>query len=155
MGEHADRLCRTQRRSKNGSKMQVDLPLVSSCVFVRIRRGDRVKVLDIPGVLSLVGAKNSQSNPLRNVEIEACLVSLDPQREESHPLVSVGQWAGISRWSIGSNRRNGGGRKNSFRVVLTLDLLMQSTAAEVDSSSTSPRSRKSSVRSLERMESTA
>ena len=155
MGEHADRLDRTQRRSKNGSKMQVDLPLVSSCVFVRIRRDDRVKVLDIPGVLSLVGAKNSQSNPLRNVEIEACLVSLGPQREESHPLVSVGQWAGISRWSIGSNRRNGGGRKNSFRVVLTLDLLMQSTAAEVDSSSTSPRSRKSSVRSLERMESTA
>jgi len=129
MGEHADRLCRTQRRSKNGSKMQVDLPLVSSCVFVRIRRGDRVKVLDIPGVLSLVGAKSSQSNRMRNMQIEARSVGLD---QACGAASSCFCWTkGVdSGWRIGSNHRNCREKENSLRVALSLEVLMQRIAVE-------------------------
>ena len=130
MTEHTASLYRTQHCLKNGSKTQLDLPLFSSYVFVRIRHDDHVKVLDVPGVLSFVGAKNSQATPSENVEIEARLAGLDPQRAMSHPLHSVGQRAQDRVRALAARTGIAVRNKNSLRVVLTLELLMHGIAVE-------------------------
>jgi len=152
-------LCRAQRRWKDGSRMQLELPLFSSCIFVRIRRNDRVKVLRVPGVLSLVGATNSQPPPLLDREIEALRSGLDPLRAEPHPLISVGQRV---RTRVGALTGKTGivvRKKRSLRVVLTLEPVMQSIASEgngidleaLDSDCTGERDglKQSDVRSLQ------
>src|SRR6185437_8193418 len=48
-------LIRVPRRWKDGSKGIVELPLFPSYTFVRIGCGERIPVLSVPGVLSIVG----------------------------------------------------------------------------------------------------
>src|ERR1700680_4448300 len=45
----------TLHRWKNRCEVDLDLPLFPNYVFVHIDPGDRVRVLEVPGVLSLVG----------------------------------------------------------------------------------------------------
>jgi transcription antitermination factor NusG len=125
-------LYRAQHRWRDGSRMELELPLFSSYIFVRIQGNDRVKVLRVPGVLSLVGAKNSQPTPLLDMEIEALRSGLDPSRAEPHPLVSVGQRVRIRIGALAGMTGIVVRKKNSLRVVLTLELLMQSIAVEVN-----------------------
>src|SRR5690348_18035326 len=47
-------LYKTQRLWKNGCRMTLELPLFPSYVFVRVPVRERVRVLEVPGVLSLV-----------------------------------------------------------------------------------------------------
>jgi transcription antitermination factor NusG len=127
MTEHTASLYRTL---ENGSKTQLDRPLFSSYAFVRIRHDDHVKVLDVPGVLSVVGAKHSQPTPSENVKIEAHRASVDPQRAKSHPLHYVGQRARDRVGALAARTGIAVRKKNSLRVVLTLELLMHSIGVE-------------------------
>ena len=160
MAERGVSLYRTQHRLKNGSKAQLDLKPPSTYVFVR--RDDRVKVLDIPGVLSLVGAKSSQSNRMRNMQIEARSVGLD---QACGAASSCFCWTkGVdSGWLNGSNHRNCREKENSLRVALSLEVLMQPIAVEgngVDLEALDPDCRSNSSSNPEsqlcdRLESTA
>ncbi len=123
---------RAQHRWKDGSKMILDLPLFSGYIFVRIHRKDRVKVLDVPGVLFLLGATNSQPTPLPDFEIETLRSGLDPLRAEPYPILTVGDRVRIRVGALAGMEGILVRKKNNFRIVLTLDLLMQSIAVEVN-----------------------
>lgn len=136
--EHYVPLYRSHRRWKDGSKAVVDQPLFPGYVFVRIGREQRVPVLEVPGVLWVVGKSVSQPTPLPEFEIETLRSALDPMRVEPYPMLTVGQRVRIRSGAFSGIEGIVVRQKNSFRVVITLELIMQSIAVEVNSDDLEP-----------------
>ena len=130
--EHYLPLYRTQRRWSDGSKVTLDLPLFPGYLFVRIDQSERVRVLQVPGVLSFVGGTGRQPASLPEAEIDALRAGLPLRHAEPHPLLTVGQRARIRSGALAGMQGVVVRRKNSLRVVLTMDLIRQSMAVEVD-----------------------
>jgi transcription antitermination factor NusG len=124
-------LFQSVRRWKNGCKVQVELPLFPSYVFVNIPRSERVRVLDVPGILSFVGPKSAPAQ-LSDFEIETLRSGLHLQKFEPYRGLAIGRKVRINRGALqgleGTLIRNA----KSLRVVLTVDLIQQSVAIELD-----------------------
>ena len=130
--EHYLPVYRVQHKWSNGLKVTLDLPLFTGYIFVRIQRKERVRVLEVPGVLAIVGGTGGEAAPLPEAEIEALRIGLPLRHVEPHPLLKVGQRARIRSGAFEGMEGVVVRKKNSFRVVLTLDTIMQSFAVEVD-----------------------
>jgi transcription antitermination factor NusG len=100
-------------------------------VFVNISRSERVRVLDVPGVLWFVGPK-SEPAQLSDFEIETLRSGLHLQKFEPYRGLAIGRKVRINRGALqgleGTLVRNA----KSLRVVLTVDLIQQSVAVELD-----------------------
>jgi transcription antitermination factor NusG len=136
--EHYLPVYRTQRRWKDGSRVVLSLPLFPGYVFVRIGRKQRVPVLEVPGVLWVVGQSGTQPTPLPEFEIETLRAALDPLRVEPCPLLAAGQRVRIRGGALSGIEGIVVRRKNSFRVVITLQLIMQSIVVEVNADDLEP-----------------
>jgi transcription antitermination factor NusG len=130
--EHFLPLYRTQRKWRDGSKVTLDLPLFPSYIFVHILRAQRVRVLEIPGVLAFVGGTGGEPVSLPSIEIDALRSGLSIRNTQPHPLLKVGQRARIRSGAFAGMEGVVVRMKYSFRVVLTMDSIMQSFAVEVD-----------------------
>ena len=128
--EHFLPTYRTQHTWKDGTKAMLDLPLFPGYVFVHIDLHDRIGVLEVPGVVSLIGTTR-QPAPLPDLEVEALRAGLDPTKAEPHPLLTVGQRVRITRGPLSGVEGIVVRKKTGLQVVLTLSLLMQSIAIEV------------------------
>jgi len=128
--EHFLPIYRTQHTWKDGTRAMLDLPLFPGYVFVRIDLHDRVGVLEVPGVVSMIGTAR-QPAPLPDLEVEALRAGLDPTKAVPHPLLTVGQRVRITRGALAGVEGIVVRKKSGFQVVLTLNLLMQSIAIEV------------------------
>lgn len=124
-------LYQTKRLWKNGCKVNVELPLFSSYVFVRMNCRERVRVLNVPGVLSMVSVAGKPV-PLPEADIEALRSGIHLSQCEPHPYLVVGERARIKCGSLAGMEGVLLRKKGSYRVVLSLDLIMQSVAVEVD-----------------------
>jgi transcription antitermination factor NusG len=129
--EHFLPIYRTQHKWKDGSRAMLDLPLFPGYVFVRIDPRRRVGVLEVPGVVSMIGTA-TRPVALPDFEVEALRRGLDPMRAEPHPLLTAGQPVRIKSGALAGVEGIVIRKKSGFRVVLTLSLLMQSIAIEVD-----------------------
>lgn len=136
--EHYLPLYRSPRKWRNGLKVVLDLPLFPGYIFVRIARSERVRVLEVPGVLAIVGGTSGEMAPLAEAEVEALRSGLHLRRSEPHPLLTVGQRARIRSGALAGLEGVVVCKKNSLRVVLTMDLIMQSIAVEVDGEELEP-----------------
>jgi transcription antitermination factor NusG len=123
-------LYRSARRWKNRTVADVELPLFPSYIFVRIGRYERVRVLEVPGVLSIVGGR--EPAPLPEFEIESLRAGLHLRQSEPHPYLVIGERARIRTGALAGMEGVLIRKKNNLRVVLTLDMIMQSVAVEVD-----------------------
>jgi transcription antitermination factor NusG len=138
-------LFRSIHRWKNGCKAQVELPLFPGYLFVNILRSERVRVLDVPGVLSLVGPKGEPAQ-LPDADIETFRSGLHLQKFEPYNNLAVGQKVRIKAGSLTGLTGVLVRSANGFRVVLTVELIQQSVAVELDAAdveaiaSDSPRS---------------
>jgi transcription antitermination factor NusG len=121
-----------RRKWNDGSLVTVDLPLFPGYLFVRIDRGERVRVLEVPGVLTFVGGTGGKPASLPEAEINALRAGLSLRHAEPHPLLTVGQRARIRSGALAGMEGVVVRQKNSLRVVLTMDLIMQSVSVEVD-----------------------
>jgi transcription elongation factor/antiterminator RfaH len=130
-------LFRSIHRWKNGCKAQVELPLFPGYLFVNIPRSERVRVLDVPGVLSFVGPK-SEPAQLSDFEIETLRSGLHLQKFEPYRGLAIGQKVRISDGALqgleGVLVRNA----NGLRVVITVNLIQQSVAVELDADTVEP-----------------
>jgi transcription elongation factor/antiterminator RfaH len=130
-------LYRTVHRWKNGCKATVELPLFPGYLFTKISQNERVRVLEVPGVLSFVGGKTGASK-VSDHEIETLRSGLHLREFERHPYLTIGDKvrikAGPLAGLVGILLRNA----NRFRVVLTLELIQQSVAVELDAADVEP-----------------
>jgi transcriptional antiterminator NusG len=111
---------------------RVDLPLFPGYIFVQFPLKERLKVLEIPGVANLVSFKGEPA-ALPEQEIETLRQGLSANvYAEPHPYLKVGRRVRIKggplRGLEGILERK---KEDSFRVVISIDLIMRSVLVEV------------------------
>lgn len=126
-----------RHRWRNGCTLNLELPLFPNYVFVRIDPRLRVRVLEVPGVLSLVGSGRAPI-PLPDLEIEALRSGLGQRKIEPYPYLVVGERVRIRAGPMTGMEGVLLRRKNYWRVVLALDAILQSAAVEVDADDLEP-----------------
>jgi transcription antitermination factor NusG len=129
---------RSPRKWRNGLSVVLDLPIFPGYIFVRIMRTERVRVLEVPGVLAFVGGAANKMTPLPEVEVEALRSGLHLRQAEPHALLTVGERVRIRSGALSGLEGIVVLKKNRLRVVLTMDLIMQSIAVEVDGADLEP-----------------
>jgi transcription antitermination factor NusG len=130
-------LYRTLRKWKDGSKANLELPLFPGYVFVRMVKRERVKVLEVPGVLSIAGC-GREPTPLPDIEIDALRSGVALGKIEPHAYLVLGEKVRITSGPMAGLEGVLVRRKNSFRVVVTLSMIMQSVSVELDISDVEP-----------------
>jgi transcription antitermination factor NusG len=118
-------------RWKNRCTRKLDLPLFPRYIFAHVAVSERVRVLQVPGVLLVVGSAGKPT-PLPHSEIELIRGGLHARKAEPHPFLKVGQRARIRSGAMAGLEGVVVRGKNSLRVVISLDLIRQSVALEVD-----------------------
>ena len=129
--EHFLPLYRTLRRWKDGSRVTLELPLFPNYIFVRICRSQRVRVLEVPGVVCIAGC-GREPRALPDGEIEALRWGTAYSRIEPHAYLVLGERVRINAGPLAGMEGVLVRKKNSFRVVITISLIMQSIAVELD-----------------------
>jgi transcription antitermination factor NusG len=130
-------LYKTVRRWNNGCKVQLELPLFPNYLFVRISPQERSAVLQIPGVISLVGS-GRKATVLPDGEIDALRSGLAQHKFEPHAYLTVGQKVRIKSGPMQGMTGILVRKKNETRIVLNLDLIMKSVAVEIDGADVDP-----------------
>jgi transcription antitermination factor NusG len=125
-------LYRTQRKWSDGSRVTLELPLFPGYLFIHIRRNERVRVLGVPGALAVVGGTGGEPASLPDSTIEALRSGLELRPAQPHPLMTAGQRVRIRSGALAGFEGIVVRNKNSFRVVMTLEHIMQSYSVEVD-----------------------
>jgi len=128
---------RVVRRWKNRCTKTSDIPLFPGYLFARIAPAERIRVLEVPGVISIVG-RGREPVALPEFEIESLRAGLHLRQAEPHPHLTVGQRARIRGGALAGMEGVVVRKSNSLRVVLTLDLIMQSVSVEVDGDELEP-----------------
>jgi transcription antitermination factor NusG len=111
--------------------VRVELPLFSNYLFVRIAPRQRVAVLQVPGVLAIVGRGHTPS-PLPDAEMEMLRTSIELGRVEPHPYLATGERVRIQAGPMAGMEGILQRRKNELRLILSLDLIQRSVAVEID-----------------------
>jgi transcription antitermination factor NusG len=124
-------ICETVRVWKNRQRVKTTLPLFPSYLFVRIDPAERVKVLQTPGVLQIIG-NGRNLIPLEDTEVEFLRSGFHGRKAEPYSELVVGERvrikAGMMQGLEGTLVR----KPSSLRFVLTLSLINQHAAVEVD-----------------------
>jgi transcription antitermination factor NusG len=129
--EHFLPLYTSIRRWADGRTVTRECPLFPSYVFVQITRQERVKVLSVPGILSLVGTSKG-ATPLPSTEIETMRSRLHLCHAAPHPFLDIGEKANVRSGPLAGMQGIVLRHDKSTRIVLSLDLIRQSIAVEVD-----------------------
>jgi transcription antitermination factor NusG len=109
-------------------------------VFVRIPLATRLAVLTIPGVTQLVMFGGVPA-PLPDREIEALREGLARNAcMEPHPYLKAGRRVRVCNGPVSGATGILLRRKDKFRLVLSIDLLMRSVSVEVDECDVKPLS---------------
>lgn len=130
-------LYETVRKWKNG-RHRVQLPLFPGYAFVRISLRDRLEVLRVSGVVSLVG---STGTPVALEESD--LMSLrqvlsNGSRAEPHPFLTEGRRVHITSGPFTGLQGVLKRRKGQSCMVVSLELIQRSVLVEIDSMELEP-----------------
>lgn len=113
-------------------KVKLKLPLFPGYVFVRLALRDRLRVLETPSVVRLVGF-NGHPVALPDKEMEGLQVCVATQMAtEPHAYLTVGRRVRIKSGPLEGLEGVLVRKKNGLRVVLSLGLIARSAAVEVD-----------------------
>jgi transcription antitermination factor NusG len=129
--EHFLPLYECVRRWKD-RRVTLQLPLFPGYILVRLPLRERLRVLQIPGIARLVGF-NGNPVPLPDAEIDALRQKLNRQvHAEPHPYLQVGRRVRVRTGPLEGFEGILVRRKQKYRIVVSIDLIMRSIAAEVD-----------------------
>lgn len=118
------------RRWKDRRK-EIEFPLFPGYIFVRICEAERLRVLQVAGVVQLV-TFNGRPAPLNDSEIESLRNGIASGIcPEPHPYLKVGRRVRVKYGPLAGVEGLLVRRKDKFRIVISIDLIMRSIAAEV------------------------
>ena len=127
----------TVRVWKNRQRMKLILPLFPTYLFVHINSGERTKVLQSPGVLQIVG-NGRECVPLLNSEVEFLRSDFCRQRIEPYRDLVIGEKVRIKSGAMQGLQGTLVRKSNSSRFVLTLELINQHAAIQMDAEDLEP-----------------
>ena len=125
-------------RRWNDRKKLISLPLFPCYVFVRGGLDRRLQVLTTPGV-HMILTRGEQVAMIPEAEIEAVRrtvgggVSVEP-----HPFLKCGERVRVIRGSLEGVEGLLIRKKNFLRLILSVDMLAQSVAVEIDAADVEP-----------------
>jgi transcription antitermination factor NusG len=135
--EHFLPLYETIHRWNNG-RHRVQLPLFAGYIFVHIALRDRMRVIEVPGFVRLVGF-NSLPCPLPEVDINRMKEALNKGVvTEPYPYLTVGTRVEVRNGPLQGMTGILLRRQNKCRVVISVDLIMRSMAVEVEAADVVP-----------------
>lgn len=122
----------TVHRWRNG-RAKVCLPLFPGYIFVRVPRTLRSRVLEVSGVVQLLGAGN-RPTPLADDEVELLnrLAALGSERVQPHPYLGPGKRIQIAAGPLQGLKGTVQRSKTGERFVVSVDMIERSVAIEVD-----------------------
>ena len=111
--------------------LELELPLFPGYVFVRLGQEGRLPVLQIPGIVRFVSS-NGRPIAVEDGEIDWLRKGIvNGVHAEPHPYLKVGQRVRVKPGPLAGAEGVLVRKKDTFRLVISLDLLMRSVAAEV------------------------
>jgi transcription antitermination factor NusG len=125
------------RRWKDRKKM-LSLPLFPCYVFVRGAVNRRLQVLTTPGV-HMILSNGERAATVPEDEIEAIRRTVEGSlRVEPHPFLKCGERVRVTRGSLEGVEGILVRKKSLYRLVLSVNMLAQSVAVEIDASDVEP-----------------
>jgi transcription antitermination factor NusG len=118
-------------RNWNGRRALVKLPLFPCYVFVRIRACERLAVLEVPQVVRIVSF-NGRPAALPDAEIEALRTAIQARNSKPYPYTPTGTRVRIAAGPLRGLEGIVQREKGSARIVVSVDMIMQSVALELD-----------------------
>jgi transcription antitermination factor NusG len=129
--EHFLPLFSSVRRWKD-RRVTLDLPLFPGYVFVKLALCDRLRVVQIPSVVRLVGF-GGLPTALPDTEMEIMRSGLSERlRAEPHPFLTIGRRVRITAGPFAGLEGVLKRKKSNLRVVVSLELIQRSVAVDVD-----------------------
>ena len=116
---------------KNRQRVNVVLPLFPSYLFVHINRWERVKVLQSPGVLHIIG-NGREDLSLSDAEVEFLRSGLNGRKIEPFGDFVVGERVRIKSGLMQGVEGVLVRKKAKLRFVLAINLIKQYAAVEID-----------------------
>jgi len=133
------------RKWKDRRKV-ISLPLFPCYVFVRGAIERRLPVLTTPGVHMLI-TSGEQVATMPEQEIEAIRRTVQAQiGVEPHPFVRCGERVRVVRGSLEGVEGVLARKKNLYRLILSVEMLAQSVAVEIDAQDVVPVVKQKMVR---------
>jgi transcription antitermination factor NusG len=127
----------TIRVWKNRQRVKTILPLFPTYLFVRINSCERVRVLESPGVLQIVG-NGRESIPVADTDIETLRASVNARLVEPFCDLVIGEKvrvrSGVLQGIQGTLVRRSGGD----RFVLSFESISQHAAIQVSAEDLEP-----------------
>jgi len=127
----------TVRVWRNRQRKKITLPLFPTYLFVRISRAERGKVLECPGVLHLVG-NHREPLPLPDPEMEVLRSGVSQRKIEPFRDLVVGEKVRIKQGIMKGVEGTLVRKSSSLRFVLTIDMINQHAAIEVNAEDMEP-----------------
>jgi len=121
----------TMHRWRNGVNKKIELPLFPGYIFIRFDLRDRLRIIRIPGIISLVGS-GPNSSPVPDCQIEQLRTIVSSYKAEPHPFIKTGDKVLIKSGPLHGLEGVVVRKKGAYRFVISLDFIMRSVSLEVD-----------------------
>jgi len=120
-------------RWKNRCTKTIYPVLFPGYIFVQILPTERIRVLEVPGVVYIVGTQRKPT-PLPGTWIDSLRTGAQMYDIEPHPYLAIGQRARINQGPFIGLEGIIVRKTNALRVILSLDMIMKSISVELDES---------------------
>jgi transcription antitermination factor NusG len=121
----------SERRWKD-RKVRLQLPLFPGYLFVHMAAQEKLRVLQVPGVVRLVGFHGSPT-PLPEEDVNRIREFLGQGwRAEPHPYLQVGKRARVVRGPLTGMEGIVARRNKRSRLVVSFELIQRSMAVEME-----------------------
>lgn len=135
--EHFLPLYGSMRRWKD-RRVQLELPLFPGYIFVRLALCNRLRVVQIPSVVRLVGF-GGLPTALPDTEMEILRSGLSQSlRAEPHPFLTIGRRVRITGGPFAGLEGVLKRKRNTLRAVVSLSLIQRSVSVDVDVADVAP-----------------
>jgi transcription antitermination factor NusG len=130
--------CSSERVWRNRTRQVITLPLFPTYLFVRMQPRERGRVLGAPGVRQIVGTCRGPL-PVDDAEIDALRRTLENAHVEPYPgPLAIGQRVQVIEGAMRGVQGILLRRKNTLRLIISVQLINQHASIEVDASIIEP-----------------
>src|SRR6516162_2099362 len=121
---------RCRHKWKNGVLAEVELPLFPGYLFARTTVRDRVRLLQVPGVVGLAAA-TARPAAVPDDDIDMLRKVTSNLRVQAYPYLKVGDRVRVTRGPLVGVEGIVSRHKQELRLVLSVDIIMRSVAVEI------------------------
>lgn len=119
-------------------KKVIELPLFPGYCFAKFLWQDRLLVLEIPGVVQIVGS-GSSPEPIQDEEIDALKkLMVSTLSYDAHPYLQEGMAVQVIRGPLEGVRGVLLRKEKQYRLVISVHLIKQAAAVEIDAADVVP-----------------